>query len=119
MNLASWYNADPDHEDSCRQLRKPVTEFGCQGLELDMPIVAWGSDMIWTGTGWTMRPVRRRFPLENPELILQNVYRVLLTRGRDGFVVFVTPSPQLDHTAEFLRSAGVRDLSEAEKLLVS
>jgi DUF2075 family protein len=119
MNLARWYNAEPDHPDSCRQLSKPVTEFGCQGLELDMPIVAWGSDMMWQGSAWMMHPVRRQVPLDDPEGILRNVYRVLLTRGRDGFIVFVPPVAQLDQTAELLRSVGVRDLEAAERSLAS
>lgn len=115
MRLARWYNADSDDPHSCCQLAQPVTEFGCQGLELDMPVVAWGSDMLWSGRDWTMRPVRRRFALEDPEAILTNVYRVLLTRGRDGFVVFVPPAPAMDLTAEALKASGLIELAEAER----
>jgi hypothetical protein len=43
----------------------------------------------------------------------RNVYRVLLTRGRDGTVVFVPPDPWLDETYAFLREAGFKELQEA------
>jgi hypothetical protein len=42
--------------------------------------------------------------------VRKNVYRVLLTRGRDGTVVFVPPDSRMDATAEWLAAAGFRDL---------
>jgi hypothetical protein len=80
-----------------------------------MPIVAWGSDMMWRDSEWRMTPVRRRYALDDPEVILKNVYRVLLTRGRDGFAVFIPPAPMMDQTAAALEEAGVRPLVEAER----
>jgi hypothetical protein len=40
----------------------------------------------------------------------QNAYRVLLTRGRDGTVVFVPPVRELDGTWEHLLACGFREL---------
>ena len=37
-----------DPRSSC-QLQVPVTEFQCQGLELDMPLLSWGDDLGWEG----------------------------------------------------------------------
>ena len=111
MNVAKWYNAPADDEKSCCQLAKPVTEFSCQGLELDLPVVTWGEDFLWTGSAWTYKPVRRRYPLDDPEEIVRNVYRVLLTRGRDGFVAFVPPDPRFDDVAEYLLGCGLATLS--------
>ena len=54
-----------------------------------------------------------QLPVRHPGVILQNVYRVLLTRGRDGFIVFVPPDPRFDATAQMLESAGVMSLSVA------
>jgi hypothetical protein len=42
-----------------------------------------------------------------------NSYRVLLTRGRDGFIIFIPSEPQMQSTYELLRSAGIRDLPSA------
>jgi hypothetical protein len=47
MNVAKWFNAPATDALSCCALRQPVTEFGCQGLELDLPVVCWG--LIWSG----------------------------------------------------------------------
>ncbi len=49
-------------------------------------------------------------PLKDPLTVRKNVYRVLLTRGRDGTVVFVPPEPRLDATFDRLRPAGFRNL---------
>ncbi len=92
MNVARWYNAPPDHPEASNALTQPVTEFGCQGLELDLPIVCWGEDYLWSNDAWRRTPIRRRYPQDDPMVLLENAYRVLLTRGRDGVVVFVRPS---------------------------
>jgi hypothetical protein len=59
-----------------------------------------------------MKPIRRKKPIEDPERLLQNAYRVLLTRGRDGFVVYLPDTPELDLTEQALLAAGVRLLPE-------
>jgi hypothetical protein len=113
-----WY-CDPGDDPlrrSCRSLVDCVTEFGAQGLELDSALVAWGTDFLWEGGTWTNRLARR---YQAPHLIRdalqlrRNAYRVLLTRGRDGSVVFVPPLPILDPTYERLLSAGFRELDDA------
>jgi hypothetical protein len=40
-NVAKWFNTPPDDPNSCCALTRVVTEFDCQGLELDLPIVCW------------------------------------------------------------------------------
>jgi len=112
MNYARWFNGDADDPKSSLQLDQPITEFGCQGLELDLPILCWGDDYRWTGSDWAKRPIRRRYPQEDPEQLLLNSYRVLMTRGRDGLVIFVPPVEQLDLTEHALLAAGVRPLPE-------
>ncbi len=112
MNIARWFNAPPHDPSSCCQLDRPVTEFGCQGLELDLPIVCWGEDMLWDGRAWSLNPVRRKYPLDDPAQVLRNTYRVLLTRGRDGVAVFIPPDPRLDATEHALLAAGVLPLPD-------
>lgn len=104
MNPGPWFADGEDSPHSCRHLLKAVTEFQCQGLELDMPVVGWGGDLLWKD-GWLVPPgVRRR--LKHPDVITKNVYRVLLTRGRDGFVAFVPSRPELDGVFSALVAAG-------------
>jgi DUF2075 family protein len=92
----------------------PVTEFQVQGLELDLPILCWGEDYLWTGREWRLKPARARYAQEDPQQLLMNAYRVLLTRGRDGLVVFVPPEPDFDQTELALLAAGLKPLEQAE-----
>jgi len=85
-----------------------VTEFGCQGLELDMPLIAWGSDLTWDGIKWQSNI--RKNKARDPHTLRINSYRVLLTRGRDGLVVFVPEEADLDSTYEVLLSSGFQEL---------
>ncbi|MDP6413264.1 MAG: DUF2075 domain-containing protein [Arenicellales bacterium] len=106
-----WFTEGEEEPGSCRHLTATITEFQCQGLELEMALVAWGTDLIREGDSWTTRRARgyaprgRTRPLD-PYQMRINAYRVLLTRGRDGMVVFVPPLPLLDETYSFLVAAG-------------
>ena len=95
VNIGKWFNTDARSGCSCCNLEKVVTEFGCQGLELDMPIVCWGPDMIWNGNSWNL--YQKFQSADSDENIYRiNSYRVLLTRGRDGFIIFVPNAHLLD-----------------------
>jgi hypothetical protein len=94
---------------SCRALTECVTEFGCQGLELDGALMAWGTDFIFDGDFWTNQYARRyqnTGAVKDALGLRRNAYRVLLTRGRDGTTVFVPPIPVLDPLFERLLGAG-------------
>ena len=98
---------------SCRELRTCVTEFGCQGLELDASLLAWGSDLIREGGAWTNRLAGRyQHPAEVRDSfrLRRNAYRVLLTRGRDATVVFVPQMKLLNETYDYLFDSGFREL---------
>jgi hypothetical protein len=105
LRVGPWFADSPDSKYSCCALRETATEFQCQGLELDMPIVGWGGDLFWTDRGWEIKSSRRS-SLKNPLQIRLNAYRVLLTRGRDGFIVFVPPEVEFDATHAALVRAG-------------
>lgn len=110
-----WYS-DPENDPgglSCRKLRTAVTEFGAQGLELDSVLLAWGTDFMRENDRWTDRKAggyRGGSPVRNPFQLRLNSYRVLLTRGRDGTVVFIPPLPELEETSEYLVKSGFRPL---------
>ena len=110
VKLARWYNEPFGHPQSCCALKDVVTEFGCQGLELDMPLICWSTDMVWSNNSWAIRQVKSRYPLKDNDSIRRNAYRVLLTRGRDGLIIFIPPDPKLDETETCLLAAGVRPL---------
>lgn len=75
----------PDSEYYCKKLDYATTEFQVQGLELDMAIVCWGNDLSWENGEWKAKFLRKG--AEDPEQLKLNVYRVLLTRGRDGVII--------------------------------
>jgi DUF2075 family protein len=114
VRLGPWYgDSERDGPYSCRHLRDCVTEFGAQGLELDGVLLAWGTDLVrkddrWSNA-WAKRHARSAH-VRDPFQLRLNAYRVLLTRGRDGAVIFVPPMPQLDETFAWLAACGVLQL---------
>jgi hypothetical protein len=104
-----WYNDPPDSPMSCCQLHDVATEFACQGLELDFPIVCWGDDLQWQSMQWQSPPQPRSHARDSHQLRI-NSYRVLLSRGRDGFVAFVPREPQMESAARALLAAGLLPL---------
>lgn len=99
-----WYNDPASSLKSCCQLLEVATEFSCQGLELDFPIVGWDTDLSWNGSGWVIISSRSR--AHDARQLRLNSYRVLLTRGRDGMTIYVPPLSDLDATFHGLLSAG-------------
>ncbi len=99
-----WYNDPPSSPQSCCQLRAVATEFACQGLELDFPIVGWDSDLLWDGRSWASKAGRTK--ARDPHKLRINSYRVLLTRGRDGMMIFVPRVALLDSSYAALVEAG-------------
>jgi hypothetical protein len=113
VNYGPWYSEDESDPRSCRHLETMVTEFGAQGLELDAVLLAWGTDFVRVGDGWSnakARGYRRGAHVRDPFQLRVNAYRVLLTRGRDANVVFVPPLPELDDTFAYLSASGFRTL---------
>ena len=114
VRLGPWYLGGDQDVGSCRQLASCVTEFGAQGLELDMALVAWGTDLRRAGGVWDAslaRGYKRGSIVRDPFQLRINAYRVLLTRGRDGMVVFVPRLGPMDETWEYLRACGFRELA--------
>lgn len=112
IKYANWYNRDVGEQGSGCNLEDVVTEFGCQGLELDMALVAWGNDYLWNGSEWEMRKMRSKFPQRDPHQLRKNSYRVLLTRSRDGVVIFIPEGEKFDKTELALLAAGARVLMD-------
>lgn len=111
LDIASWFCDPPTSERSCCRLEQAVTQFQCQGLELDLPLVHWGDDVNWDGQAWQTKEARV-WNAKDARRILLNRYRVLLTRGRDGLVVIVPPEATATYQA--LLSAGMLPLPQGD-----
>lgn len=115
-----WFLGNPSDTRSSYYLEDAATEFQVQGLEVDWACVTWDADLrlagghwqyhSFRGESWTnvRKPDRQRY--------LLNAYRVLLTRARQGMVIFVPPGdpndptrlPQFyDETFRYLADVGV------------
>lgn len=122
--IGEWYAEDELNPNSCRRLREAITQFEAQGLELDASLVCWGNDFLWKPeprpvidadaehgrtTHWDDslgKKWRKGAQVRNPLALRRNTYRVLLTRGRQGTVIFVPPGDLFDSTYQRLLAVG-------------
>ena len=102
INVANWFLNGKDDVRSSYYLEDVVSEFDIQGLELDYSIVAWDADFRFNGTEWTYYNfVGNRWQnvsSEERRLYLKNAYRVLLTRARQGMIIFIPAGSDTDET---------------------
>ena len=88
-----------------------ATEFACQGLELNLPVLAWGDDLLWNiaAKTWT-KYTKLQKDIKDPNLLRLNCYRVLMTRERDGLIIYVLEHKQFDDTYNILVAAGLKEI---------
>jgi hypothetical protein len=97
-----WFLDGKDDTRSSYYLEDAATEFQVQGLEIDWACVSWDGDLRFAGSGWSFHDFRGAKwqnvnNLENRSY-LKNAYRVLLTRARQGMVIFVPEGDAADAT---------------------
>lgn len=127
IDVKNWFLAPSYDLRSSNMLEIVASEFKVQGLEIDWGIVCWDADLrrakkendwdhySFRGTKWNKRnkPEQKRY--------LVNSYRVLLTRSRQGMVIFVPHGvdPEVDSTRDsefydgiynYLLSCGIKVL---------
>jgi len=102
VNPVHWFLNDRDDTRSSYYLEDAATEFQIQGLELDWICVNWDADLRQDQGGWKYHEFRgkRWNSINKPDRqrYLLNAYRVLLTRARQGMVIFVPPGDNADPT---------------------
>lgn len=123
IEATNWFLNGKNDVRSSFHLEETATEFDIQGLELDWTIVCWDADLRFengdfkhlkfVGTKW------QNIKSADNILYLKNAYRVLLTRARQGFVIFVPTGDETDVTAKpeyydgiyrYLKSVGIKEL---------
>jgi hypothetical protein len=99
---AKWFLNEPGDVRSSSYLEEAATEFTVQGLELDWAGVCWDGDYHRSGNNWQYQAFRgtRWQQVVNParQNYLRNAYRVILTRARQGMVLFVPAGSSSDPT---------------------
>ena len=97
-----WFLNDKDDTRASYYLEDAATEFQVQGLELDWVCVTWDADLRFQGDGWSFHDFRgsrwTHVRKDEGRRYLLNAYRVLLTRARQGMVLFVPPGHRRDPT---------------------
>jgi len=97
-----WFLNSKADPRSSYYLEDAATEFQVQGLELDWACVTWDGDLRFTGSDWGYYDFRgtRWCKVQNDfnRRYLRNAYRVLLTRARQGMIIFVPPGDGNDPT---------------------
>lgn len=123
IEATNWFLNGKNDVCSSFHLEETATEFDIKGLELDWTIVCWDADLRFengdfkhlkfVGTKW------QNIQSADNILYLKNAYRVLLTRARQGFVIFVPTGDETDMTAKpeyydgiyrYLKSVGIKEL---------
>lgn len=127
IDVKNWFLAPSDDLRSSNMLEIVASEFKVQGLEIDWGIVCWDADLrrnakgdnwdhyTFRGTRWNKRnkPEQKRY--------LVNSYRVLLTRSRQGMIIFIPKgvNPEIDPSRDsayydgiykYLISCGIKEL---------
>ena len=118
-----WFLEGKDDVDSSFHLEVTATEFAVQGLEIDYGIVAWDGDMRYEDGGFEYKRFTRNMwcnvNKQERRRYMKNAYRVLLTRSRQGMVIYVpegnpmdvTTAPELyDGTYGYLKSIGIPEV---------
>ena len=116
----NWFLNDKEDIRSSYFLEEAATEFDIQGLELDWTCVCWDADLRFNNRQWQYKSFRgtswNNVNDDIRKLYLKNAYRVLLTRARQGMVIFVPEGAPSDHTrqpefydqtAEYLMQCGI------------
>lgn len=120
INPCHWFLKPGDDIRSSNFLEEAATEFHVQGLELDWVCINWDADLRLAKEGWEYRKFRgdrwQNVNKEDVRRYLLNSYRVLLTRARQGMVIFIpsgdpddlTRLPSYyDDTFEYLKELGI------------
>ena len=122
-DAVTWFLNDKDDVRSSYYLEDTATEFDVQGLEVDWAILAWDADLRFNngefnyynfnGTKW------QNVNSDIAKTYLKNAYRVLLTRARQGFIIYVPKGDINDYTRQpsfyngiynYLVSLGIKEI---------
>ena len=119
-----WFLNGKNDVRSSFYLEDVATEFDIQGLELDWTCVCWDADLRFTNNGWDYKEFRgtswNNINDESRKLYLKNSYRVLLTRARQGMIIFVPYGDKKDFTRvpkyydsiyNYLKNIGIKELN--------
>jgi hypothetical protein len=120
IDPVNWFLNDSSDVRSSYYLEEVASEFAVQGLELDWAGICWDGDFHHTSGKWNSQAFKgtkwQAVKDKSKRLYLKKAYRVILTRARQGMILFVPRGDAADHTRppsiydgtyEYLRACGV------------
>jgi hypothetical protein len=120
ITAEDWFLNDASDVRSSQYLELVATEFDIQGLEIDYVCLAWDINFYFNSCEWNYQSFEgTKWKSINSEIdksYLRNAYRVLMTRARQGLIIFIPhgdnldqtrPKELYDNTYNFLRSCGI------------
>lgn len=123
-DIATWMLAPNSDIRSSSALEVVQNQYQVQGLELDFCIVCWDADLRHENGKWvSYKIIGDNWSKDKLTPVSKNGYRVILTRSRKGFVVYIpqgdpshgdqTRKPEFyDATYSYLKSCGAVDLAD-------
>jgi len=98
ISPTDWFLNHQDDTRSSYYLEDIATEFDIQGLEIDYTCVTWDINLYYD-EGWQFQNFKgskwQNIKKDATKSYLLNAYRVLLTRARQGMIIFI---PAVDGT---------------------
>lgn len=123
INHVGWFLNGKDNVDSSYYLEVAASEFKVQGLEVDYAVLAWDADFRYTTDGFDYYKFRgtkwNHVNQEQRQQYMKNAYRVLLTRARQGLIIYIPegsnedPSRNTEYynrTYEYLKNCGIEEI---------
>jgi hypothetical protein len=123
ITAEDWFLNDSSDVRSSHYLELVATEFDIQGLEIDYVCLAWDINFNFNNGEWNYQSFEgTKWKAINSEIdksYLRNAYRVLMTRARQGLIIFIPYGEKLDptrpielydNTYNFLFSCGIQTI---------
>ncbi len=123
ITASNWFLNDNNDVRSSFFLEEVATEFDIQGLEIDWACIAWGGNFHIENREWKYQNFKgTKWQNINKEIdkeYLKNTYRVLLTRARQGMVIFIPKGSITDETRschfyddtyKYFKEIGIKEL---------
>ena len=123
INHVGWFLNEKDNVDSSYYLEVAASEFKVQGLEIDYAVLAWDADLRYTSNGFDYFKFRgtkwNHVNQEQRQHYLKNAYRVLMTRARQGLIIYIPEGDEEDSsrlteyyegTYQYLKHIGIKEI---------
>ncbi len=121
--LGAWYLNPADDVRSSNFLEIIATEYAVQGLEIDWAGLFWDADLRRANGNWNFKQFKgtkwQTVADEQRKQFILNKYRVLLTRAREGIIIWIPEGDKTDitrlpafyqETFEYLISCGIKSI---------